>query len=149
MKRAIFIDTWAWIILSNRKEHDYQPIQHLYKTALQNRFHIVTSDYVLDETITFLYAKMDIALAEPYITGIFSSIKGGGIDLERVTEKRFQEAWKLRLKYNDHARISFTDLTSFVIMKEKGITHVVTQDDHFSHVNMGFQRLLKPKELPA
>lgn len=45
----------------------------------------------------------------------------------------------MRLKYQDKPKISFTDLTSMVVMKELGIEHILTEDEHFEHVGMGLQ----------
>jgi len=63
--------------------------------------------------------------------------------MERVSEDRFSSAWALRKKYRDKPEISFTDFTSFVIMKELGIRKVftVTGDSHFEDVGMGFEIL--------
>jgi len=44
----------------------------------------------------------------------------------------------MRLRYRDKPDISFTDLTSFAIMEEENITAVLTNDRHFSQVNLGF-----------
>jgi len=38
-------------------------------------------------------------------------------------------------------KISFTDLTSMVIMKELGIKDIITGDEHFNGVGMGFKRV--------
>ena len=40
------------------------------------------------------------------------------MDIAHVTPERFSRAWLLRLRYRDQPRISFTDLTSFVVMRE-------------------------------
>ena len=61
--------------------------------------------------------------------------------LERVTPDRFEKAKKLRLKYQDKPLISFTDLTSAVVMSEKGISAVLTEDIHFTYLEPGFQRV--------
>ena len=45
----------------------------------------------------------------------------------------------LRLKLHDKPTISFTDLTSMVVMEELGINQVMTGDAHFSQVGLGFQ----------
>jgi predicted nucleic acid-binding protein len=45
------------------------------------------------------------------------------------------------MKFKDKPRISFTDLTTMVVMAEIGITNIITEDDLFSQVGMGFQKM--------
>ena len=54
--------------------------------------------------------------------------------VERVTSDRFGAAWELRKRFQDKPRISFTDLTSMVIMQERGIPLVVTEDEDFFQI---------------
>jgi predicted nucleic acid-binding protein len=61
--------------------------------------------------------------------------------LIQIDETRFAQAQILRLKYLDKPQISFTDLTSMVVMQELGISHVLTEDAHFIQVGLGFERL--------
>lgn len=63
------------------------------------------------------------------------------VAFERVTPERFERAWKLRVRYRDKTKISFTDLTSFVVMQELRIRHVLTADAHFAKVHLGFHIL--------
>jgi predicted nucleic acid-binding protein len=58
-----------------------------------------------------------------------------------LTTERFQAALELRKRFRDKPDISFTDLTTMAVMRELQITAVVTEDNHFLHVGMGFQRL--------
>ena len=58
-----------------------------------------------------------------------------------LTPERFSAAWRLRLRYHDKPRISFTDLTSFVVMRELRLQRVLTGDAHFEQVGLGFVRL--------
>lgn len=44
------------------------------------------------------------------------------LDIEEVGRGRFEQAWQLRLRHRDKPRISFTDLTSFMVMRELRIT---------------------------
>jgi predicted nucleic acid-binding protein len=54
---------------------------------------------------------------------------------------RPQPRVRLRLRYDDKPRISFTGLASFVVTSELGIHRVLTGDAHFEQVGLGFIRL--------
>lgn len=43
----------------------------------------------------------------------------------------------MRLKLQDKPRISFTDLTSMVVMNQLGLTDILTEDAHSTKVGMG------------
>ena len=47
----------------------------------------------------------------------------------------------MRLRYRDKARTSFTDLTSFVVMRELHARNVLTGDVHFKQVGLNFSKL--------
>lgn len=47
----------------------------------------------------------------------------------------------VRLKLADKPRISFSDLTSMVMMKELGISGVLTTANHLVQVGLGFHIL--------
>lgn len=101
----------------------------------------VKTDSVLDETLTRIFMTTPFAAARRYAEGIFEASRQGLLDIEHVTPDRFSRAWRLRVRYRDEPRISFTDLTSFVVMPELGLQHVVTGDSHFTQAGMGFMRL--------
>lgn len=44
---------------------------------------------------------------------------------------------KLRHRYQDKPSISFTDLSSMVVMQELDIEWIRTEDNHFTHVGDG------------
>jgi predicted nucleic acid-binding protein len=50
-------------------------------------------------------------------------------------------AWKMGKKFADKTDISFTDFTSFIIMKELRISEALTADRYFEQVGMGFSKL--------
>jgi predicted nucleic acid-binding protein len=101
----------------------------------------VTTDYVLDETITRLFAAAPFHHEQTFCKGIFDSQRARTVVIESIHEQRFQDAYRLRLRYRDKPRVSFTDLTSFAVMQELGIRHVLTADAHFHQVGLGFHRL--------
>lgn len=144
MDKYIFVDAWAWLALSNRKDMHHELAKKGYGEMKAAGYRMVTSDYVLDEVITALFKNVVFSSAIEFIESLFAAIKDNQIKLERITETRFKNAWSLRKKYQDKPDISFTDLTSFVLMQELTINSVFTGDAHFNQVNLGFEII--PKE---
>ncbi len=100
---------------------------------------IYTTDFVLDEVITLLFRRAVFAEAVQFMEGVFSAAAEGHLRVQEITPKLFEHAWALRRKYRDKPRISFTDLTSFAVMNELGIRRVITEDEHFTQVGMGYE----------
>jgi len=144
MDRYVFVDTWAWLALSNRKDVHHEPATKEYEEITAVGYRLVTSDYVLDEVIAALFRSVDFGSAVQFSESLFAAIKDNQIKLEWITEARFKAAWSMRKRYQDKTDISFTDLTSFVTMQELEMNKVFTGDIHFEKVNLGFEIL--PKE---
>ena len=72
---------------------------------------------------------------------INDAIWQGYLHLEWISPSRFEEAKALRLKFDDKPRISFTDLTSMVVMKELGVRSILTDDDHFVQLGFDFEKM--------
>ena len=141
--KYVFVDAWAWLALSNKKDISHELAKKWYGEIKETGYRMATSDYVLDEVITALFKNVAFGGAIEYIESLFAAIKAKQIKLERITETRFKAAWLLRIKYQDKPDISFTDLTSFVLMQELAINNVFTGDAHFNQVNLGFEIIPK------
>jgi uncharacterized protein len=139
MASALFIDTWGWVALGCPRDSKHHEVSKLYRTLQGQKRSIFTSDYILDETITLLFRREVYADALRFFTGILKSAEEKFITIERISADRFAEAWKLRQRFQDKLDISFTDLTSMIVMKERQIKQILTEDEHFQHVGMGFQ----------
>jgi predicted nucleic acid-binding protein len=137
----LFVDTWAWLVLANNRDPAFDNVSRIRVDAAGKAGAWVTTDYVLDETLTRLFAATPFTAARRFAEGIFEASRQGLLDIEHVTSERFSRAWRLRVRYDDKPRISFTDLTSFVVMRELGIQQVLTSDAHFEQVGLGFIRL--------
>jgi len=135
----IFVDTWAWLALSNRKDAYHERVKGSYEEINATGYRMVTSDYVLDEVITALFRSVTFDSAVQFVESLFAVIRRNQIKLEWVTEERFKTAWLLRKRYQDKPDISFTDLTSFVLMQELRINKVFTGNGHFENVGLGFE----------
>jgi predicted nucleic acid-binding protein len=141
MKDSVFVDTWAWVAHGHRKDSRHKEVAQLFGKLRRKKSPLYTSDYVLSETLNLLFRRELFAEAVRFAEGLFEDAGRGSLVIERVTPARFAEAWRLRLRFRDKPDISFTDLTSMVIMEELGLVQVFTDDAHFTHVGMGFHKL--------
>lgn len=144
----LFVDTWGWVTLCNRKEPYHEQVQAFYLAARQQRLFVSTTDYVLDETFTLLFRRLPFPQAVRALTIVDRAIRESYLNLEWITSQRFERAKELRLQLHDKPHISFTDLTSMVVMAELSIDSVLTDDAHFLQVGAGFQlvpRLSRPE----
>jgi predicted nucleic acid-binding protein len=136
----LFIDTWGWLTLRDRKESRHQGVKRFYSQFRLTKGLIYTTDYVLDETITLLFRRLPLPSARESLEKLKDATAEGYLQVEWITPERFERAEGLRLKYQDKPRISFTDLTSMVVMEELGIRDILTEDEHFEYVGLSFQR---------
>jgi uncharacterized protein len=139
MATKLFIDTWGWLTLHDRSERYHQEATEAYQRAIAENGQIYTTDYVLDETITFFFRRLPAPRADQSMKVMLSAFSADKFYLIRITEERFSLTEAFRSKFIDKPLISFTDLTSMVVMQEFGITTILTEDAHFTHVGMGFQ----------
>jgi uncharacterized protein len=140
-QEPLFVDSWGWIVLANVPDAAHATVIKLRRAYLESNRAWITTDYVLDEVFTRLFALLPFDVAETFSSGVRRSIKDGSVMLERITPQRFDAAYRLRLRYRDKPRISFTDLTSFVVMTDLGLRKVLTGDSHFAQAGLGFQLL--------
>lgn len=135
------IDTWGWYVLGNARDPQHARVKAFYQRARRAGALIYTSDYILDETITLLFRRIPPFVARAFVLGLLEAIAQGFLRLEEISADRFGQAWELRQRYHDKPMVSFTDLTSFVVMRDMGLSHVLTDDAHFSQIGMGFRIL--------
>lgn len=136
----LFIDTWGWLVLADANDPAHQDAVRVRRSHAGSGS-LVTSDYVLDETITRLFSRSTFELARTFCERILAAQTVGLLSIENITPDRFHNAWKLRIRYRDKPQISFTDLTSFVVMQELRVHQVLTADSHFTKVRLGFRIL--------
>ena len=144
MDNAIFIDSWAWVALANQNDPEYHLARRRFNSISKEGLRLFTSDYVLDEAFTQIFQDTCThnykcsPIAYEFVKKLFEGITSKWLTLERIDKHRFESAKSLRGRFEDKPDISFTDLTSFVVMNELGLRNVFTDDQHFERVNMGF-----------
>ncbi len=141
MKRGLFIDTWGWVTIHNKREPRHGEINAFYRNFRKQQGTVYTTDYVLDETLTLLFRRLSFYLAKKSVAFLDEAIRKGYLYTEWITPERFEQAKELRLRLQDKPKISFTDLTSMVVMKEIGVEEILTGDEHFVQVGRGIKKV--------
>lgn len=139
MSNLIFMDTWGWLTLNDAGERRHQEVKAFYLKLRQEQTIFYTSNFVLDETFTLFFKRLNVVQAQNAMLQLSEAFHQESFQLIDVDRFCFEQAQTLRLKYSDKPRISFTDLTSMVIMQQYNIVRILTEDEHFQHVGLGFQ----------
>ena len=132
----IFVDTSAWYAAEVEDDINHEKARTFLVQLAQGKHGVaITSDYVLDETLTLLRSRRGLPDA---ITFIGKIKKSKSIRIFWVGENVFDKALGIFRKRSD-AMWSFTDCTSFALMNDLSITEAFTFDGHFAQA--GFQKL--------
>ncbi len=132
--KSIFLDTSyfkAWI--DDKDEFHDQALNLLERLEVESEIELITSNYVVDETFTLLRVKSGVEMAKKFYQ--FLQEKGSEIDMVRVTIEDERKVWEWF--WNKWSKLSFTDCTSFAVMKRLGLKQVATFDEHFAQA--GFE----------
>jgi predicted nucleic acid-binding protein len=136
---VIFVDTWAWLALAHQRDPYHRLAVEEHRTLQKHKVRYVTTNDVLAELKTSLFPTVSFAKARQFMLNVFQSLHTGRYQLVFVSPEQFERAWQLRQRYHDKPKISFTDLTSMIVMQDLGITDVFTGDSHFQQVGLGFR----------
>ena len=127
----IFCDTWAWYALVDAGDADHETARQTNERLLDEGHTFVTTNFVLDETITLIRYHLHHAAAVRFWHMLQLLIASGLVELVRVSQEHEKAAWEIFERYQDQA-FSYTDCTSFAVMRDLGLTHAFTADHHFA-----------------
>jgi predicted nucleic acid-binding protein len=133
--KAPFIDTAGWMACADSADPAHARSRAARDAALEAGQPLVTTDFVVDETLTLIRLRLGLDAAATWWRQVDDSSR---LRWERVDSERFDKARDLFFQYRDKD-FSFTDCTSFVIMRELRLTHVISTDRRFRQ--MGFHVL--------
>lgn len=120
-----FVDTGAWFAYVNAGDPDHQRVRRILD---QPPGPLVTSTYVFDETVTLTLARLGHQRAVAVGRTLLDQRL---VELLHVAPPDERGAWALFERRPDKG-YSFTDCTSFVLMRRESITAAVALDEHFS-----------------
>ena len=131
--RSLFVDTAAWVAAADAGDATGPAVREARDRWLSQGGMLVTTDYVIDETLTTIRFRLGLDAAEAWWMQIDASSR---LQVESIDEARRERARLLFFRYRDKD-FSFTDCSSFVLMHELKIRSVLTLDHHFRQ--MGFE----------
>jgi predicted nucleic acid-binding protein len=120
----IFVDTSAWFACVVPSDSNYAAATRWLN---ENSEPLLTTDYVVDETLTLLQRRGEVAraqrLGEHFFTGTLATIS-------YLNEADIFQAWQTFRQFTDK-EWSFTDCSSKVVIERFQITRAFAFDRHF------------------
>lgn len=100
----------------------------------------MTTDFVLDEVITRLRYDVGHAAAADFIALFHTAADAGSLTIHRISPDLWRDAEQIFLQYQQ-SKLSFTDCTSFALLRRQSVDEVFGYDAHFEMMG----HILKPK----
>lgn len=127
MAREVFVDTSGFYACLVAGDDRHQAAADALASARRSRRAFVTTDYILDETVTLLRMRQAGHLTDRLFDTVFNSHV---CRVEWMDPERFAAVRDFFRKHRDQ-EYSFTDCFSFCIMKQLRLTDALTKDAHF------------------
>jgi predicted nucleic acid-binding protein len=120
----IFVDTGAWYASVVPSDPNHTAATQWLRA---NQVPLLTTDFVLDETLTLLRARGHAARAVAFGQELFEKQREC---IHYLLPDEIDAAWQTFCRFNDK-QWSFTDCTSKVVMEKRGINTAFAFDRHF------------------
>ena len=127
-RQPLFVDASAWIATIDASDGLHGDARRFWAASRAERRRFVTSDYVLDETYTFLRRRRNGLKMAVAVNDLVAS--SHIIEVVGITQELRDQAWELFVGYEDQV-LSFTDCTSFALMRQRQLLEVFTFDRDF------------------
>ncbi len=130
---GLFVDTAGWMACADAADPFPEKARAARDAWIERRGSLVTTDYVIDESLTLIRVRLGLQAAEAWWKQVEGSSR---VRFEYMDLDRMDKARGIFFRFKDKD-FSFTDCASFVVMQELKLKHVLTTDHHFHQ--MGFQ----------
>jgi uncharacterized protein len=124
MSDLVFVDTGAWFAAVVPGDVNHAAAAAWFR---RNRCPLVTTDYVVDETLTLLRVRGEDQRAVAFGSRLFS---GQLATVHYLTPTEVHAAWQIFHEFRDK-HWSFTDCTSKVIIELLRCNRALAFDEHF------------------
>jgi predicted nucleic acid-binding protein len=120
----IFVDTGAWFAAAVPSDPEHAAASRWLAGNVET---LLTTDYVVDETLTLLRARGEgtraLLLGEAFFGARLAEVY-------RLTEADIASAWEVFRRFDDKGW-SFTDCTSEVVIERHNVRQAFAFDQHF------------------
>lgn len=134
--RDLFVDASAWIATIDSSDGLHRTAHRFWAASRTSRRRFLTSDYVLDETYTFLRRRRNGLKMAHAMHDLVESSRI--IEIAAITEDLREQAWEIFVGYEDQV-LSFTDCTSFALMRGRKLLEAFTFDGDFHRAGFVIQ----------
>jgi len=132
----IFIDTGAFIALTDADDENHKAAVTFYRSSREKGSRFITTNFVVCETMNYLSSRVSHHIAVLFRENLR---KSGLIETITVTLSVEEEAYTIFKRYSDKD-FSFTDCTSFAVMRSLRLKNAFAFDKHFEQFE-GISRL--------
>jgi len=123
----IFVDTGAFIALTDSDDENHEKAKSFYNDVKGKGTKLVTTNFIICETMNYLSAKVSHDVAVVFRENLK---KSGRIEIVNIAPPIEDSAFTIFKQYADKD-FSFTDCTSFAIMKSLKLNRAFAFDRHF------------------
>jgi predicted nucleic acid-binding protein len=129
-RRKVFVDTGGWYGVTSEQDRQHTASVAYYRNAVESKALLLTSDYVLDETLTRLRYDFGHRVAMQFWERITQAEAVRRLLILRVDVATWSAALDIFARYEDQD-FSFTDCTSFVLAQREQVDEVFAFDHQF------------------
>ena len=134
MRAGIYIDSGGWIAFLSRRDRHHREASQLFRRVVKQKTGLLTSNLVLAEVHRQILFRAGVA---PALGALERMTKVARVSVEFVTRADHESALEWLGHFRDQP-FTYTDATSFAIMKRRGVRLVIGFDHHFEVA--GFER---------
>lgn len=131
----VFIDSGAFIAYFLKQEASHDDVVRKYHFYIQTKAKFFTSNYILDELLTWFSNKQAKHFTEKLIIYLQRIIENGELKVIFIDSVIHKKAQDVFLKFLEH-KISFTDATTYALYKDFSLDEVFTLDSDFKKMRI-------------
>lgn len=123
MMSVVFVDTGAFYAALNRRDQNHNEATALFRRAVEEKWILITSNFVVAETHALILTRLGRELAVAWLRSVPANV----IRVSRVDEEK---AKRIIFGYRDK-EFSYCDATSFALIGRFRIRNAMAFDSHF------------------